>query len=73
MIIRETVEINGKKFTHIYSDSGRKVERDGIVYNEAIDPVEFDRIYTETDENIEGYDPNVEYTEAGKILLGVSE
>lgn len=54
MVITENVEINGKKFIKNYSDEGFMIERDGVRYSEAIDPVGFeDRVYTETDELIE--------------------
>ena len=36
-----------------YSDNGYKIERDGVRYNEAIDPAELNRQYVETDELIE--------------------
>jgi hypothetical protein len=50
MIKTEEIIINGKLFVRTYSDSGYLVERDGVRYSEAIDPVEFGRTYTETDE-----------------------
>ena len=54
MIVTENLAINGKAFVKTYSDSGFMVERDGVRYSEAIDPAEFNRQYTETDEPIEG-------------------
>ena len=49
MIKTEIIELNGKKFNKTYSDSGMMIERDGVQYSEAIDPIEFDdRVYTET-------------------------
>lgn len=53
MIITENIIINGKKFVRTYSDDGMMVERDGIRYGEAIDPSEYGRTYTETDEPVE--------------------
>lgn len=53
MIITENITINDKAFVKSYSDSGFMVERDGVRYSEAIDPVGFGRTYTETDEVIE--------------------
>lgn len=54
MVITENVEINGRLFIKNYSDEGFMIERDGVQYSEAIDPVGFeDRVYTETDELIE--------------------
>lgn len=49
MIITETVTINDKTFTHNYSSTGMNIERDGIQYDEAYDPIETGRTYTETD------------------------
>lgn len=49
MIRTENFEINGVAFVRTYSDSGRYVVRDGISYDEAIDPAEFNRIYIEGD------------------------
>lgn len=53
MIIKESVNINGKKFIHTYSDAGFYITRDGVLYEEAYDPAEFNREYTETDIPIE--------------------
>lgn len=53
MIVTENLTINGRPFVKTYSDAGYKVERDGVRYDEANDPEEFDRVYTETDEPIE--------------------
>lgn len=54
MIKTENMTINGKPFVRTYSDSGYMIEREGVHYSEAIDPAEFNRQYTETDEPIEG-------------------
>ena len=53
MIIVETVIINGTEYQRTYSDIGMKIERDGVRYDEAIDPMGSGREYTETDEPIE--------------------
>jgi hypothetical protein len=53
MIITERLTIGGRAFIKTYSDEGYMVERDGVRYSEAIDPAEFGRTYTETDEKIE--------------------
>lgn len=50
MVVTENVTINGKEFRKTYSDEGFMIERDGVQYSEAIDPIGFeDRVYTETD------------------------
>ena len=36
------------------------IERDGAVYSEAVDPVEFDRVYIETDVLIEVMEDDIE-------------
>lgn len=53
MIVTEKMTINGRKFIHTYSDEGYMIERDGVRYADAIDPAEYGRKYTETDEKIE--------------------
>lgn len=54
MVIVEKIQIHGVTYNRTYSDKNFMIERDGIKYNEAIDPIEFnDRIYTETNEKIE--------------------
>lgn len=71
MIRTENITINGKEFIRTYSDNGYMVERDGVQYDEAVDPIGLGRTYTETDVRSES--SNDDYAEAGKILLGVSE
>ena len=53
MIIQTTKEINGVVYDYAYSDSGYMIERDGVRYSEAVDPLDSGRIYTETDEPID--------------------
>ena len=53
MIVRETIEINGKQYDHSYSDSGRRIYRDGVSYETAIDPLNSGRVYVESDEGVE--------------------
>ena len=48
MIVTEYLTINGKEFVKTYSDNGFKVERNGVCYDEAIDPVGYNRTYIET-------------------------
>lgn len=53
MIIQTTKVINGVIYDYAYSDSGYMIERDGVRYSEAVDPLNSGRVYTETDELIE--------------------
>ena len=55
MLITEIVTIKDEKFVKNHSDAGMYVERDGVLYEEAIDPLEYkdSRIYTETNKPIE--------------------
>ena len=53
MIIKETINIRGVDYTRHYSDSGKYIERDGVLYSEAIDPIDSDRVYTESTQDIE--------------------
>ena len=75
MIVTESMTINGKAFVRTFSDSGYMVERDGVRYGEAIDPAEFGRTYTETDEPIEADDmtETEEKAKAYDVLMGVAE
>lgn len=73
MIKTENLTIKGKPFIRTYSDNGYMVERDGVRYTEAIDPAEFNRQYTETDESIDGMDETEEKARAYDILMGVGE
>ena len=53
MIIQTAKEINGVVYSYTYSDSGNMIERDGVRYSEAVDPLDSGRLYTETDEPID--------------------
>ena len=56
MLITELIEINNTTYIRNHSDQGLFIERDGIKYAEAIDPIGTDRIYTETEEVIPNYE-----------------
>ena len=43
---------DGVRLMRSWSDAGMMIERDGILYSEAIDPEEEGRVYAETDEPI---------------------
>ena len=54
MIRTEYITINGTEFRRTFSDENFMIERDGVQYSEAVDPIGFeDRVYTETDIKIE--------------------
>lgn len=73
MIKTEDMSINGKRFVRTYSNTGFMVEREGVRYAEAIDPAEFNRQYTETEEMIEGLTDTQQKALAYDILMGVTE
>lgn len=52
MIVVEnhSVRKDGVRLVRTYSSDGYKIERDGVLYDEAIDPEDSGREYTETDE-----------------------
>ena len=52
MIKTKTVRINGKKYIRTYSNNGMMIERDGVLYEEAIDPIDSARVYVCTDQPI---------------------
>ena len=77
MIKTELITVDNRQLRRTWSDVGFMIERDGAVYSEAVDPVEFDLVYTETDTPVESgsedeIDPN-EAVSAIKILLGMEE
>ena len=49
MIKTELITVDERQLRRTWSDAGFMIERDGAVYSEAVDPAEFDRVYTETD------------------------
>ena len=53
MIKTELIMVDERQLRRTWSDAGFMIERDGAVYSEAVDPAEFDRIYTETDIPVE--------------------
>lgn len=73
MIKIETVTINDKEYQRTYSDEGYMIERDGVKYSEAIDPLNSGRVYTETTEKIEVEEELTEIeqkAQAYDILIG---
>lgn len=52
----ETVTINDRQYTRTWSDAGLMIERDGALYEEAIDPVGSGRTYVETETPIVSLD-----------------
>lgn len=48
MIISETIKLNDKNYTKVYSDAGFYIERNGVFYVEAVDPLGSGREYVET-------------------------
>ena len=73
MIVQATKEINGVIYSYTYSDSGYMIERDGVRYSEAVDPLDSGRLYTETDEQIDvgTKEETVEDYKAALQILGV--
>lgn len=49
MLKTEIVTYSGKDYIRTWSDQNMMIERDGALYEEAIDPIDSGRIYTETD------------------------
>ena len=73
MMIQTTKEINGVVYDYAYSDSGYMIERDGVRYSEAVDPLDSGRLYTETDEpiNVGTSEESVEDYKRALQILGV--
>lgn len=62
----------GRGLVRAYSDTGHKIisDEDGTVYDEAVDPAEMNRTYTESEEMSDSWDPNANAAEILEILLG---
>ena len=56
MIKTEIITINGIQFQRTWSDANYLIERDGAKYSEAVDPIDIERTYTETNELIDPQD-----------------
>lgn len=52
------LRFDGIRLIRTYSDQNFCIERDGCIYEEAIDPEGYNRIYTETDVPIEQEEEN---------------
>ena len=70
MIVKEyyMTRTDGVKLYRTYSDAGLRIERDGIIYDEAIDPEDMNRVYIETEEKI--YADELTPDEALEIITG---
>ena len=53
MIKTELIMVDERQLRRTWSDAGFMIERDGAMYSEAVDPAEFNRVYTETDTPVE--------------------
>ena len=73
MIIQTTKEINGVMYAYAYSDSGFMIERDGVRYSEAVDPIDTNRTYVETDKLIEAEGAAAEQDISGDEFLSMIE
>ena len=73
MIYTEKIEIRGRRFIRTYSDT-YQLERDGMLYSEAIDPIDSGRVYMESDTLLEtGMTETEQKAAAYDILMGVKE
>ena len=70
MVINTTKTIKGKEYDYHMSDIGMMIERDGVQYSEAIDPLGSSREYTETDIPIESdeVDPETALNELLEVI-----
>ena len=72
MIRTENMTINDVEYVRTWSDADLMIERDGALYEEAIDPINSGRTYIETDQPIihEGEAEEADYL-AALARLGV--
>ena len=73
MIKTERITVDGRELVRTYSDAGCYVVRNGITYEEAIDPVDARRTYTEGDPIPEESPTDADYAIIGRIMMGVTE
>ena len=77
MIVTEVYKTraDGVVLIRTYSDAGYQIERDGLLYSEAIDPAHLNRQYTETDKPIEVEEltETEQKARAYDIVMGVAE
>ena len=59
MIKFDYITISGAPFIRTWSDLGMMIARDGALYEEAIDPVNSGRVYTETNQPILREEPDI--------------
>ena len=70
MIVPKKKTINGIEYDYTYSDTGMYIERDGVPYTDALDPLDSGRVYIETDIPIEPENDEISAEEALAILMG---
>lgn len=73
MIVQTHFDVNGRDFIRTVSDAGRYVVRDGVSYEEACDPAEYGRQYTEGDVMPADESELADKAEAYDILMGVEQ
>lgn len=73
MIQTENFEKNGRTLVCTYSDAGYRIRQDGTgaVYDEAVDPADSGRTYTETTERTP--DVELDAQQALDIITGVAQ
>lgn len=70
MIIAEIISENGIEYLYTYSSLGWEIERDGIRYGDAIDPVDSGRTYIEVEPEIENGDEEITVEEFMSLIEG---
>lgn len=68
MLLTEELTVEGRILVRTYSDQNMQIERDGVRYAEAIDPIETGRTYTETEDPID--EGEITDSEALRIITG---
>lgn len=66
---------DGVVLNRTYSDEGYQIERDGVLYDEAIDPAHLNRTYAESAIPVEGEEltETEQKARAYDIVMGVTE
>ena len=72
MIKTERITVDGRELVRTYSDAGCYVVREGITYEEAIDPADTGRTYTEGGPIPKEIPTDADYAIIGRIMMGVT-
>ena len=72
MIKTELITVEKRQLRRTWSDVGFMIERDGVVYSEAVDPIDSGLLYEETTIPLEEEEATIDDYQQALSELGVS-